>query len=223
MGGRHASRRVIHIHGRANRGRETNSGAPRAKTLVCCGIRYRTSNDPLPDPDLSPTGTRRLRRLVLLALPFALAAAVMWGRSYLRRDALVWENDRGQNRRLTCRLVSGGGRITFVTYSCPAPAGRGARPLAFVTGDFDATDAMAHDVATQTQQAGVLDTNVLGLGYSQHIGAMTSGQHVWTAAVVPWWVISAMVLAAPVVNWLFPSRSRRRRRRWRRSRRDFPF
>ena len=191
--------------------------------MVCCGIRNRRPNDLIPDPDPSPGALRRLRRLLLIALPFALAAAVMWGRSYVRRDAVVWEGDRGQNRRLTCRLVSGGGRVTFVSYSCPAPAGRGPRPLSFITGDYAATDGMAGDVATHTQQAGIIQTNALGLAYSQHAGAMESGRHVWTATVVPWWFISAMVLAAPVVNWLFPARSKRRRRRWGRSRHDLPF
>lgn len=181
-------------------------------------------NNPDPDPDVRPGALRRLKRLVLLALPFALLGAIMWGRSHLRRDALAWELDRGSGRRVVCRLVSGGGAVTFVSYSRPAAAGASSpRPLSFVTGDYASTDAMARDVETHTQQAGVLGTNLLGLAYSQHVGAMTSGKHVWTAVVVPWWFVSAMILAAPVLNGLFPARSRRRRRRWRGSRRDSPF
>ena len=163
---------------------------------------------------------RPLGRLLLMALPLALAAAVMWGRSHFRRDAVVWETDAG-GRRLACRLVSGGGRVTFVSYSRPAAAaGAGAgvgaaRAPSFVTGDYAATDPMAQEVELHTQQAGVLDTNLLGLAYSQHRGDMASGRHVWTAALVPWWLVAALVLAAPVINRLFPARSRRGRRRGR--------
>lgn len=144
--------------------------------------------------------TRRRRILLfLLALIPVAATSVLWARSYRRRDRLIWDTDRPDSRRATCQVYSSWGRFNLLSYSRPSPGESGAdrTPLSFESGNRADTEPIGEAVRNHLQQAGVMRVNALGFGYGQHVGAMSSGNHVWTAMVIPWWSITAVALALP--------------------------
>jgi hypothetical protein len=140
---------------------------------------------------------RRVLLLVLAVLP-VLAAAALWARSYRRRDLLAWDAARAESRRLTYQVYSSWGRVCLLSYSRPdAVETAPPRTLSLQSGDRAATEPLSETVRNQLQQAGVMGAGPLGFNYSQHVGAMSSGTHVWTAAVLPWWCVTALTLAVP--------------------------
>lgn len=142
------------------------------------------------------TNRRRILLVVLALLP-AVAAAVLWARSYRRRDRLLWEADRGEGRRVVCHLYSSRARVCFASYSRPVDPGVAPPvPTSFQSGDRASTGAMSEEVNNQLQQAGVVGAGPFGFAYSRHAAAMVSGTHVWTGAVVPWWAVT-VVMALP--------------------------
>ena len=146
---------------------------------------------------MKPRG-RAILAAVLLVAPAAVAGGLWW-RSYSRRDILVWGNDQSGQRVELCRLYSSWGRVGFLSYSRPLEPGEstGGAPFQFHTGDRASTELQAGEVRNQLQQAGVLKTNALGAAYSQHVGTLASGEHAWTAAVLPWWMVTAVALVVP--------------------------
>jgi hypothetical protein len=138
---------------------------------------------------------RRRILWTVAALAPAVVAAALWARSYGRRDRLAWEADRPEARRVTCQLYSGRGRLCFASYSRPAERGH-PQPTSFTSGDRASTGDMAEDVHVQLQQAGVIGNGTLGFAWSQHLASLTSGSHVWTGGVVPWWALTVL-LATP--------------------------
>ena len=142
---------------------------------------------------------RAILAAALLVAP-AVVAGALWWRSYHRRDILVWGNEQARQRVELCRLYSSWGRVGFLSYSRPLEPGesRGGVPFQFHTGDRASTELQAAEVRNQLQQAGVLKTNALGAAYSQHVGSLAGGEHAWTAAVVPWWMVTAAALLLPV-------------------------
>src|SRR4051812_42953610 len=144
--------------------------------------------------------TKRGRVVVvgLSVLPF-LAAAGLWARSYWRRDLVTWAADRAESRRVEGGLYCSRGRVCFISHSEPLdePASP-TQGIAWQSGDRASTIPIADLVRNQLQQAGVLDSSQLSPSYSQHVGAMSSGTHVWTGMVVPWWIVTALALAPPV-------------------------
>jgi hypothetical protein len=142
---------------------------------------------------------RRRVILVVVLMLLPLGTAGIWARSYWRRDQLRLAWDRGESRRVVCRVYSSWGRVGLLSYSWPVDAGMsgGDEGPALMSGDRAATEAMAEEVRGQMRQAGIMGVNPLGFAYAQHAGAMASGSHVWTAAVVPWWAVTAATLAAP--------------------------
>jgi hypothetical protein len=139
---------------------------------------------------------QRILVIVLALLPVVLAAG-MWVRSYWRRDQLGWGMDRAESRRVSCRVYSSWGRVYLLSYSRPSDGTDDAERLSLQSGDRTSTEAMADAARNQLQQAGVMSTSQWSLAYSQHVGSMSAGTHVWTAAVVPWWVFTAIALAVP--------------------------
>jgi hypothetical protein len=141
---------------------------------------------------------RRVLVIVLSLLPTLLAAA-LWARSYRRRDLLAWDSGRAESRRLTCQVYSSWGRVCLLSYSRPdaaEPAPR--RNLSLQSGDRTTTEPLSETARNQLQQAGVMGPGPLGFAYAQHVGSMSSGTHVWTAAVLPWWCVSIVAFALPV-------------------------
>jgi hypothetical protein len=140
-------------------------------------------------------------RIVVISLGLLplLAAAGLWARSYWRRDLVTWEAERPESRRATCGLYSSRGRVCFISHSQqldePAPPTKG---MAWQSGDRASTVPLADLVRNQLQQAGVLDSSQVLPSYSQYVGAMSSGTHVWTGMVVPWWVVTALAVGPPV-------------------------
>src|SRR4051812_7782787 len=136
----------------------------------------------------------------LSVLPL-LAAAGLWARSYWRRDLVTWEADRAESRRVECGLYSSRGRVCFISHSQPLdePASPTER-IAWESGDRASTVSLSDEVSNQLQQAGVLDSSQLSPSYSQHVGAMSSGTHVWTGVMVPWWIVTALALGPPVYS-----------------------
>jgi hypothetical protein len=147
---------------------------------------------------------RRILWTVAALLPAVLAAGA-WARSYARRDRLSWEVDRPDSRRAACQLYSSRGRLCFASYSRSVD-GAGGRPWSFESGDRAGTTDMAQDVHVRLQQAGVMGNGALGFAWSQHLASMSSGTHVWTGGVAPWWAL-AVLMATPayvVYRWLRP-------------------
>ena len=141
---------------------------------------------------------RRRILLTLLALAPAVLAAALWARSYWRRDRLAWDAERPESRRATCQLYSSRGRVCFASYSRPAD-GHPA-PWSFQSGDRDSTN-LAEDVHVQLQQAGVVGNSAFGFGWSRHVASLTSGTHVWTGGVIPWWAVVLLAATPAFMTW----------------------
>jgi hypothetical protein len=140
---------------------------------------------------------------VLLLLPGVLAG-VQWRRSYSHRDIFVWGNERPGPRREVCRLYSSSGRFIFLSHSYPVPDDEdgNAVPFAFYSGDRAATAERAQEAYSQIFQAGPPTFDVAGVMYARHLGALSSGEHLWTCLIVPWWLLGvAALIPAASVGW----------------------
>jgi hypothetical protein len=140
------------------------------------------------------------RRRILwtsVALAPAVLAAVLWVRSYWRRDRLAWETERPEARRAACQLYSSRGRLCFASYSRPAEGH--AAPWLFQSGDRASTSDMAEEVHLQLQQAGVMGTGAFGFAWSQHVASLLSGTHAWTGMMVPWWALTLLMTAPALI------------------------
>ena len=151
--------------------------------------------------------TRRRRILVVALALLPAVTAAQWARSHWRRDRLTWESDRGEGRRIVCHLYSSRGRVCFASYSRPVSGGT-PQPWSFQSGDRASTAAISEEVNNQLMQAGIVARNALGFAYSQHVGSMSSGTHVWTGAIVPWWAVT-LTSALPACVALRRGRERR--------------